>query len=270
MDEAVVGRVRDLRDQVKNTVARLRSAKNTDRIRARRDRRRKGSAGQRPPGGPGAASRSWSRPAANADSGAGEDRRASRRSSTATSPRSRVNSPRQLAGYGSVAASRRPDRARQRQRPDLAGQRRRRLRLRPRAGDGCTRASTSRCRPAPRSAPPPPARVILSAGRIRKRRLRQLHLPRTRRRAADLLRAPVGLRRRLRAERLPGRRDRLRRLHRALLRRPPPFRGAGQRRADRPARLPLGVGTRPGRTSGAAPEVQIFGMPTGDLPWHAG
>jgi murein DD-endopeptidase MepM/ murein hydrolase activator NlpD len=35
MDEAVVGRVRDLRDQVKNTVARLRSAKN--RIEAARD-----------------------------------------------------------------------------------------------------------------------------------------------------------------------------------------------------------------------------------------
>ena len=35
MDEAVVGRVRDLRDQVKRTVARLRSAKN--RIEAARD-----------------------------------------------------------------------------------------------------------------------------------------------------------------------------------------------------------------------------------------
>ena len=35
MDEAVVGRVRDLRDQVKDTVARLRSAKN--RIEAARD-----------------------------------------------------------------------------------------------------------------------------------------------------------------------------------------------------------------------------------------
>ena len=40
-------------------------------------------------------------------------------------------------------------------------------------------------------------------------------------------------------QRLPGGRDRLRRLHRPLLRRPPPLRGADQRRPHRPARLPL-------------------------------
>ena len=60
----------------------------------------------------------------------------------------------------------------------------------------CTRASTSPCRQARRSAPPPPARRLAPVRR-RKRRLRQLHLPRPRRRALHLLRPPVLLRGRL-------------------------------------------------------------------------
>jgi peptidoglycan hydrolase CwlO-like protein len=70
-------------------------------------------------------------------------------------------------------------------------------------------------------------------------RVRQLHLHRPRRRSGDLLCPPVVLRR------LPGRRgepgagDRLRGLHRPLLRAAPPFRGQDQRRARRSPRLPL-------------------------------
>ena len=71
-------------------------------------------------------------------------------------------------------------------------------------------------------------------------RLRQLHLRPAHRLAVDLLRPPVGLRDL--AGRLgdagPG--DRLRRLHRPLLRRPPPLRDAPQRVASRSVRLPLG------------------------------
>ena len=54
MDEAVVGRVRDLRDQVRSTVARLRSAKN--RIEAARDAiaAEEQALAERPPGGAGA------------------------------------------------------------------------------------------------------------------------------------------------------------------------------------------------------------------------
>ncbi len=61
LDEAVVTRVRDLRDQVKNTVARLRSAKNTDRSGPRRDRRRRAGAGRAPARRSRAARRSSSR-----------------------------------------------------------------------------------------------------------------------------------------------------------------------------------------------------------------
>ena len=65
------------------------------------------------------------------------------------------------------------------------------------AGDAATRASTSPCPPGRRSAPPRTARSRRRE-RGRERRLRQLHLHRSRRRALDLLRAPVELRGHLR------------------------------------------------------------------------
>ena len=80
--------------------------------------------------------------------------------------------------------------------------------------------------------------IVLGPVRGLERRLRQLHLHRPRRRALQLLRPPVGPADHLRI-RLPGRRDRPRRLHRQLLRRPPPLRDPRQRRSDGPARLPL-------------------------------
>ena len=87
----------------------------------------------------------------------------------------------------------------------------------------------------------------LRAVRGDERRLRQLHLHRPRRRNLHLLRPPVQLRDHLRV-RPAGRRDRLRRLHRPLLRRSPPLRGPDQRHRRRSDGLPLdlGVGTSAG------------------------
>ena len=90
--------------------------------------------------------------------------------------------------------------------------------------------------------------IVLAAAT---RRLRQLHLRRPRRRSLHLLRPPVELRDHLRIGQ-PGRRDRLRRLHRPLLRRPPPLRGARRRRRGRPDGLPLAVRDRRLRRPGSS------------------
>ena len=83
--------------------------------------------------------------------------------------RSRPSSPR--LQNGSAPGRRRSDPARL-GRADLARQRPDRLARSACAGAGCTRASTSRCRPARRCTPPSPA----GADRRLGRRLRQLHL----------------------------------------------------------------------------------------------
>ncbi len=61
MDEAVVGRVRDLRDQVQRIVDRLRDGQEPDRSRPRRDRRRRGRRWPAPAPPCRATSRHWSR-----------------------------------------------------------------------------------------------------------------------------------------------------------------------------------------------------------------
>ncbi len=71
-------------------------------------------------------------------------------------------------------------------------------------------------------------------------RLRQLHVRRPRRRALHLLRPPVFVRSVDGPERAAGPGDRLLRLHRQLLRRPPALRGPGQRQRRGPDGLPLG------------------------------
>ena len=107
------------------------------------------------------------------------------------------------------------------------------------AGAACTRASTSAC---PRDADPR-RQVGHDRSRLGLRRLRQLHLHQPRRRALHLLRPPVALRPHLGLDQ-PGLDPRLRRLHRPLLRRSPPLRGAHQRLGGRPAGLPLAVSAR--------------------------
>ncbi len=83
--------------------------------------------------------------------------------------------------------------------------------------------------------------------------LRQLHVHRPRRGAHELLRAPVFPIHHL-GICLAGRRDRPRRLHRQLLRRPPPLRDPCERRGRGPARVPLGAGV----TRGRIPEFKVF------------
>ena len=267
MDEAVVGRVRDLRDQVKSTVSRLRSAK--DRIEAARDaiaaeEQALAGARQAVAGAPVDAGRDPRRTRGRARKdqlGRGRPRRRRRRDPG----RTRRDARRLRLG----APARRPDPARQRQRPDLAG------RAAPWSpASACAGAQMHEgidiavpegtpIRAAASGTRDPPA------GRSRKRRLRQLHLHRPRRRAVHLLRPPVGLRGQLRTERLPGRRDRLHRLHRPLLRPSRPLRGAGQRRR-RPIRS---------ATSSAGPRrdgrVRTLGSPNigyagWDSAWHPG
>ena len=188
-DEVVIGRVRDLRDEVQGTVKRLRAAKNT--IESARDaiaaeEQALASARQE------IQSRQSELVATRGERcrGAGEDRRDRRR------PRrrrrrnpGRTRGPARRLRLGPVA--RRPDpRLEQRQRADLAGRRPGRLRLRNALGPDAHRRRHRR----PRRHPDPrrgrghrrPAPVG-----SRKRRLRELHLHRPRRRSLDLLRPPV-------------------------------------------------------------------------------
>ena len=225
MDEAIVGRVRDLSDQAKRhrrppeiaktdrRAARI-AAEEESFASARAGRRAAGELVARPPSTKRRSTKIDSTVEELHDEVADDPGAARRASSPATAP------PRFPPG-------RRP---RQRQRPDLAGER-------PSspasgcAGGGCTRASTSPSRRGRRSAPRSPARdrargrptggygnytCINHGGGL-----------------SDLLRPPVRDSRSPRAA-SPGRRDRLRRLHRALLRRPPPLRGPDLRRADDP------------------------------------
>ena len=182
-----------------DTVARLRSRQEPDRSGPRRDRRRRAGAGRRPQGGPGAPVDAGRRPA---PSGWTRSKRSTppRKSSTATSPRSRANSPRPLAGYGSAPLPAGPIQPGNGSGLIWPVNGARRLRLRHALGAD---ARGHRHRRAGRDADP---RRRLghrdpAPGRSRKRRLRQLHLPRPRRRAADLLRPPVGVRGQLRPER---------------------------------------------------------------------
>ena len=129
MDEAVVGRVRDLRDQVKRTVGRLRDGQGPDRSRARRDRRRRASAGdaraalQQPPAALVARPR---RPRCGAEARSAQHEEELDGDVAAIQGKIAA----QLAGDRLGAAAGRADPGRQRQRPDLAGRRPGRLRLR--------------------------------------------------------------------------------------------------------------------------------------------
>ena len=129
MDEAVVGRVRDLRDQVKRTVDAPARRQGPDRSRPRRDRRRRAGAGQRPrrraepPGGAGRRAR----PSAMA---ALAKIRATRGRAGRLGRRDPGQDRRPAGGDRLGAAAGGPDPGRQRQRPDLAGRRPGRLRLR--------------------------------------------------------------------------------------------------------------------------------------------
>ena len=127
-----------------------------------------------------------------------------------------------------------PDPGRE-QRLDLAGQRAGHLAVRPALG---AHARGPRHRGA--GGHPDPRRQ-LGHGDPRRadERLRQLHLHRPRRWALLLLRASVELRDQRRRDGEPGRRDRLRRLHRKLLRGSPALRDPGQRGGGRPARVPV-------------------------------
>ena len=145
MDEAVVGRVRDLRDQVKRTVARLRTAK--DRIEAARDAiaaeeqalasaRAGGAAapvgaGRRPRA---TASRRWRRSTTTEEELDGVGRRDPGRRSPRSSPATARRRCRPGRSAAAAAAA------------DLAGRRPGRLRLRLALGRRCTRGSTSPCR----------------------------------------------------------------------------------------------------------------------------
>ena len=82
----------------------------------------------------------------------------------------------------------------------------------------------------------------LHRARGQQRRLRQLHLHRSRRWALHLLRAPGVLRGLRGPARLPGPGDRLQRLHRLLLRPARPLRGPDRRRSDRPDGLSVAIG----------------------------
>ena len=115
MDDAVVGRVRELRNEVKRTVARLRTAKDRIEVRPRRDRRRRAGAGERPrrrAGPPVGAGRRPREPRRSA----GEDPQARSRSWTARWPRSRARSRPSCRDRRSAPLAGRPDPGRQRQR----------------------------------------------------------------------------------------------------------------------------------------------------------
>ena len=158
MDEAVVGRVRDLRDQVQRMVERLRDAK--DRIEAARDAI---AAEEQALASARAALQSHQRQlvSARADRVAalakiGEHEEELDGSVAAIQGKIAA----QLCADRLGAAAGGPDPGRQR-RPDLAGRRPGRLRLRAAHIGGsyeCTRGSTSPCRKGRRSAPPPTAR----------------------------------------------------------------------------------------------------------------
>ena len=187
LDEAVVTRVRDLRDQVKRTVARLRVRQGPDRIGPRRDRRRRAGPGERPRGRPAAAGAAGLRPPHPRGGAAeGEQRRGRPGGLGGRDPgRTRRHPQRHRLG----AASRRADPLRVGS-AHLAGRRPGRLRLRHALGQ---HARGDRHRRPGRD--PDPSRGLRlgrpGAVRSRKRRLRQLHLPRPRRGLADLLRPPV-------------------------------------------------------------------------------
>ena len=261
MDEAIVGRVRELRDQVKSTVNRLRSAKN--RIEAARDaiaaeEQALASARQAVQERQSASSRS-----APTDGGPRKDRAAEDElDGDVADIQAEIAAT--LAGYGSVAASRRPDQAGLGSGliwpvdgPVVSGFEMRWGR--PHKGIDIAVPGGPRSAPRLRLGGPAP-------GRSGKRRLWQFHLPRSWRRALHLLRPPVLGRGQLGSERLPGRRDRLRRLHRPLLRRPPALRGPDQRRTDRSDGLPVVHS----RLKNSGPENPIFGRSARISPCHAG
>ena len=120
---------------------------------------------------------------------------------------------------------------------DLAGERPDRVAVRDRAGAACHAGiDIARARPARRSAPPTPGRVVLS-GLVR--RLRQLHLHPAHRRAVHLLRPPVGFGMSSGQNVSQGQVIGYVGLHRPLLRAAPALRGAHERGAGGPAGLPV-------------------------------
>ena len=247
MDEAVVGRVRELRDQVKRTVARLRTAK--DRIESARDAiaAEEQALAERPRAPCSSASRRWSPTRAERRRGAGEDRKHRRRAR-----RRRRRDPGQDRRDSSPATGSAPLPAGPIQAgngsgliwpvdgPVVSG-------FGPRTINGSYEFHPGIDIAVPEGTPIRAAAagtVIFTEPEAEQRRLRQLHLHRPRRRALHLLRPPGVLRGQRRAARLPGPDDRLQRLHRLLLRPPRPFRGADQRRSHRPDGLPLAAVAR--------------------------
>ena len=101
LDEAIVGRVRDLRDQIQAHGRAAAVGEAADRSGPRRDRRRRAGAGHGAVGAPGPPVRARLRPP-GARGRAGQDRRASSRTSRATSPRSRASSPPTLESTSSA------------------------------------------------------------------------------------------------------------------------------------------------------------------------
>ena len=179
MDEAVVGRVRDLRDEVKDTVARLRSAKN--RIEAARDAiAAEEQALAAPARRSSSASRRSSRPAPIAERAREDQRNRGRPRRLRRRDPERTGG--DAGGYGSVPLPAGPIVPGNGSGLIWPVERRRRLRLRHALGPD---ARGDRHRRARRH--PDPGRGIRDRDpgpeRSGKRRLRQLHLPRPRRRA---------------------------------------------------------------------------------------
>src|ERR1700709_2738327 len=278
MDEAVVGRVRELRDQVQRVVDRLRTTK--DQIEAARDaiateeqalveaRAALQSHQQELVAARGR------RVAALAQIGEHEEeldgdvaaiqgKIAAQLSATGSGPlpggpppgagrrrggrrdpgEDRRSTPRHRLG----AAPGGPDPGRQR-RPDLAGGRTGRLALRRPGHRRRLRVPPGNRHRGPGRNPDPRRRRRLRdlhpAGG-QQRRLRQLHVHRPWRWALHLLRPPELLRGLRRPVRLAGGHHRLHRLHRILPRPPPSFRGSNKWLRHRPDGLPLAIGNPP-------------------------
>ena len=246
MDEAVVGRVRELRDQVRRTVA---AAARAPRTGSKRRATRSPPKSRRwPTPARAVQSRQAALVAARADRVAAlaQDRRTHEEELDGTSPRSRARSPRSSPATGSAPLPAGPIQAgsgsgliwpvRRPGRLAASG------RARSTAATSTTRGSTSPCREARRSAPPPPAPSIFTEPEASSGGYGNYTCIDHGGGLSTCYAHQESLRGQRRPARLPGPDDRLQRLHRLLLRPPPPFRGADKRRSHRPDGLPLAAG----------------------------